>query len=179
MTRVTAFGMPKKGPVGSTWEELTGKAESSDMGAKRAADESGSKDSDGDKKRKRPQADSAEGGASSGGWGRNEDVRRKSMYNLDFALQDNRLSITFLRSGKADKSEQRRVGRIENKNASTVCFACRQKGHAARECPNVLLAAQTPDAPVGKGEAQVQKGMKRGKGKMGSDVAGSGGRCYR
>lgn len=84
--------------------------------------------------------------------------------------------------GKAERTEQRRVGRIENKNSSTICFACRQKGHAARECPNVLLAAQTPDAEgagiEGSG-AGPKKGMKRGKGQMGSDVTGAGGRCYR
>lgn len=32
-------------------------------------------------------------------------------------------------------SERRRLQRIAEKNANTTCFACREKGHAARDCP--------------------------------------------
>ncbi|PAV18431.1 zf-cchc type zinc finger [Pyrrhoderma noxium] len=35
------------------------------------------------------------------------------------------------------KSEQRRQNRIKEKLATTTCFACREKGHAARDCPKV------------------------------------------
>jgi zinc finger CCHC domain-containing protein 9 len=94
-------------------------------------------------------------------------------------------------AGKAQRSEQRRVGRQAAKHASTTCFACRSKGHAAKDCPNVLLASASSDlAPVGeesagdkrKAEESQQappRGMKRAKGKKGADVAGTSGRCYR
>ncbi|KDR67577.1 hypothetical protein GALMADRAFT_258256 [Galerina marginata CBS 339.88] len=32
-------------------------------------------------------------------------------------------------------TEARRIKRIEEKDAATTCFACREKGHAARDCP--------------------------------------------
>ncbi|KAL0579378.1 hypothetical protein V5O48_002654 [Marasmius crinis-equi] len=35
----------------------------------------------------------------------------------------------------AVRSESRRVKRIAARNADTTCFACREKGHAARDCP--------------------------------------------
>ncbi|KAI0637792.1 hypothetical protein C8Q77DRAFT_1087895 [Trametes polyzona] len=31
-------------------------------------------------------------------------------------------------------SEQRRIKRIQDRNADTTCFACREKGHTARDC---------------------------------------------
>ena len=69
------------------------------------------------------------------------------------------------------------------KYSSTTCFACRSVGHAARDCPNVLLAASGDggsaamlDDAVGNG-SKGKEGMKRKKGKMGGDV--TGGKCYR
>lgn len=32
-------------------------------------------------------------------------------------------------------SEARRLNRIKHKSSETTCFACREKGHAAKECP--------------------------------------------
>ncbi|KIM45524.1 hypothetical protein M413DRAFT_342817 [Hebeloma cylindrosporum] len=32
-------------------------------------------------------------------------------------------------------TEARRLKRIKQKNSDTVCFACREKGHAAKDCP--------------------------------------------
>jgi hypothetical protein len=71
--------MPKKGNTGSTWEELSGKpssttegqAESSGMASKRSAD--GGKG----EKRKWGGGQEEEGEGRSGGWGRNEDVKRE------------------------------------------------------------------------------------------------------
>ncbi|KAJ7219334.1 hypothetical protein GGX14DRAFT_591632 [Mycena pura] len=34
------------------------------------------------------------------------------------------------------KSNIRRLDRIDERNAATTCFACRSKGHSARECPS-------------------------------------------
>jgi hypothetical protein len=84
MTRVTAFGFPKKGNTASTWEELTGnassstgnegaKAESSEMAIQREAG-AGS----GDKKRKRREDKVEEESGRTGGWGKNDDIKRES-----------------------------------------------------------------------------------------------------
>lgn len=88
----------------------------------------------------------------------------------------------FLATGKAQKTEDRRQGRVQDRNSNTTCFACRAKGHAAKDCPNVLLAAANTD--LGQEEVEEQpsgdsRGLKRKKGKKGADLAGSSGRCYR
>lgn len=96
----------------------------------------------------------------------------------------------------ADRSADRRVKRQNLNTTNTTCFACRSVGHAARDCPNVLLAAQGintdgtatmlgdgekrnegQDAPGAEPQGDAGKGMKRGKGKKGGDV--TGGKCYR
>ncbi len=33
-------------------------------------------------------------------------------------------------------TEARRLKRIDQKNVQTTCFACREKGHAAKDCPS-------------------------------------------
>ena len=33
-------------------------------------------------------------------------------------------------------TEARRLKRISQKDMQTTCFACREKGHAAKDCPN-------------------------------------------
>ncbi|KAH9944725.1 hypothetical protein B0H21DRAFT_694731 [Amylocystis lapponica] len=35
-------------------------------------------------------------------------------------------------------SERRRIQRIQERHADTVCYACREKGHAARDCPKAV-----------------------------------------
>lgn len=93
----------------------------------------------------------------------------------------------------AERSDDRRMKRQNLTTTNTTCFACRSVGHAARDCPNVLLAAQGINNEgtatlLGDGEKaeggeaqekgkQAEKGMKRGKGKRGGEV--TGGRCYR
>ena len=41
-------------------------------------------------------------------------------------------------SYRAAKSEKRRLDRIREKSQNTICFACRERGHAARDCPKTL-----------------------------------------
>lgn len=104
----------------------------------------------------------------------------------------------------AERTESRREHRITTKHQGTTCFACRGIGHAARDCPNVLLAAagganavEGTAAMLGDGAASTAlqvdeaskgakvtevgkdegKGMKRGKGKKGGEI--TTGRCYR
>ena len=86
----------------------------------------------------------------------------------------------------AEHSESRRIKGISEKYAGTTCFACRSVGHAARECPNVLLAAvvgegsstdRLEDPAIKTVKAPGAKGMKRKSGKKGGDV--TGGQCYR
>ncbi|KAF7338244.1 hypothetical protein MVEN_02049700 [Mycena venus] len=43
-------------------------------------------------------------------------------------------------------AEARRLKRIEERNAATTCFACRLKGHSARDCPS---AGEKSNAVVG------------------------------
>lgn len=86
-------------------------------------------------------------------------------------------------------AELRRVKRADERNSQVTCFACRSLGHAARDCPNVLLALEKQegsatllgDAAGGEGAGEEGttegKGMKRKKGKKGGDVVG--GKCYR
>jgi zinc finger CCHC domain-containing protein 9 len=38
-------------------------------------------------------------------------------------------------SWRAEQSELRRQKRISGRQADTICFACRKKGHAAKDCP--------------------------------------------
>lgn len=91
----------------------------------------------------------------------------------------------------ADHAAQRREKRQHNRDSGTTCFACRSVGHAARDCPNVLLALEKgvegvegAAAMLGDGEAKSKpeengqkRGMKRKQGKKGGDVVG--GKCYR
>ncbi|KAI0676848.1 hypothetical protein C8Q78DRAFT_1149198 [Trametes maxima] len=60
-------------------------------------------------------------------------------------------------------SEQRRMKRINDRNADTTCFACRAKGHTARDCTN-SLATDALESERGKG------------GRSGRDAVGI---CYR
>ena len=84
----------------------------------------------------------------------------------------------------AELSEARRTKRISEKYSGTTCFACRSVGHAARDCPNVLLAASGGGEgsagllSTGEGTTGTAgRGMKRKAGKNGGEV--TGGRCYR
>ncbi|RPD61939.1 hypothetical protein L226DRAFT_508810 [Lentinus tigrinus ALCF2SS1-7] len=61
-------------------------------------------------------------------------------------------------------SEQRRMKRIDDRNAQTICFACREKGHTARDCTNTLA----PDALEGEAGKPTTK--------SGRDAVGI---CYR
>lgn len=84
MTRVTAFGFPKKGNTASTWDELTGRAtgdesaqaESSGNAQRRKG---GEENDGGYKKRKRKDERGEEGNANgrTGGWGKNDDIKRE------------------------------------------------------------------------------------------------------
>ncbi|KII92610.1 hypothetical protein PLICRDRAFT_103776 [Plicaturopsis crispa FD-325 SS-3] len=57
---------------------------------------------------------------------------------------------------RALQSETRRQKRISERQAGTICFACRQKGHAAKDCPVALStnndgSEKTDNAPNGVG----------------------------
>ncbi|EJU04416.1 hypothetical protein DACRYDRAFT_114745 [Dacryopinax primogenitus] len=42
---------------------------------------------------------------------------------------------------RAIASEERRIGRIADRQAQTICFACRQPGHSVRDCPDISGSA--------------------------------------
>ncbi|AFR93464.2 zinc knuckle family protein [Cryptococcus neoformans C23] len=97
-------------------------------------------------------------------WGRDPELARRSKLS-------------------AKHAEDRKQRRIEDRNANVTCFACRGVGHAARACPNILLAATTVAAPEEKGEGEGQGGIekkevgRRKGGKKGGDVTSN--KCYR
>ncbi|CCO28975.1 putative protein C683,02c [Rhizoctonia solani AG-1 IB] len=52
---------------------------------------------------------------------------------------------------RKQSSEIRRLRRIDERHKDTICFACREKGHAAKECPKANLDEAEGDAlPVKK-----------------------------
>lgn len=100
----------------------------------------------------------------------------------------------------------RRLKRADNRTTATTCFACRGIGHAARDCPNILLAASGENGSAAMLEAdsmaerqaealaagdegdgaakesgKLAKKGKKGKGKNKEVTGGqvTGGRCYR
>ncbi|WVQ71873.1 hypothetical protein IAR50_001415 [Cryptococcus sp. DSM 104548] len=191
MARITSVGMGRKKFVASAAEEAQAKtaateqpqqveqaekpekAESSSKpkaggsqpaakkkrrGRERTKDENGKRIAIGEKK-----------GADDGKkpWGRDANVARKQ------------------RVGRANLSskhaEDRIKRRAEQKNMNVTCFACRSMGHAARDCPNILLAATTVGAPVEGQESEAPqnetKSSRRKGGKKGGDV--TTGKCYR
>ncbi|KAJ9121684.1 hypothetical protein QFC22_002304 [Naganishia vaughanmartiniae] len=176
MTRVTSFLMPKRDQQASTFEEMRAAAtpkpepvtkEAPQMETDKPTEKKQGKSRPNPQKRKRENREKAaqqesaqqEETGPAQGWGKREDVMRK-----------------------AQKTEDRRQGRVQDRNTNTTCFACRAKGHAAKDCPNVLLAAANTD--LGQDEVEEQpsadsRGLKRKKGKKGADLAGSSGRCYR
>ncbi|KAI0049864.1 hypothetical protein FA95DRAFT_1581497 [Auriscalpium vulgare] len=54
---------------------------------------------------------------------------------------------------KALASEQRRLKRLADRHANTICFACRESGHAAKDCPS--FTAEKPGSGKGKGKDVV------------------------
>ncbi|KLO11729.1 hypothetical protein SCHPADRAFT_830574, partial [Schizopora paradoxa] len=57
-----------------------------------------------------------------------------------------------------EASEQRRLQRIGERQANTTCFACREKGHAAKDCPTAKeLIKGYDDAALEGEEGQHQK----------------------
>ncbi|KAI0063545.1 hypothetical protein BV25DRAFT_1906973 [Artomyces pyxidatus] len=56
---------------------------------------------------------------------------------------------------RAAASEQRRLKRLAERHANTTCFACRETGHAARECPNV----KSEQTEGGKGKGREVLGI--------------------
>lgn len=100
------------------------------------------------------------------------------------------------------RSEDRRLKRVDQRQNQTTCFACRGVGHAARDCPNILLAAsgqagtaalleaddmakrqaellaaEGEGAGADGGKAGGVKSGKRDKKAKGGDIVG--GKCYR
>ncbi|KAF8678261.1 Phosphoribosylformylglycinamidin [Rhizoctonia solani] len=47
---------------------------------------------------------------------------------------------------RKQSSESRRLKRIDERRKDTTCFACREKGHAAKECPKANLDVTDDDA---------------------------------
>lgn len=61
---------------------------------------------------------------------RNLDRKKKSLLFIFLLIE---LLLTFV--SVLDATEARRLRRIEEKASATICFACRETGHAAKNCP--------------------------------------------
>ena len=59
--------------------------------------------------------------------------------------------ICIIHVDATSRSEARRIKRIRERDANTICFACREKGHAARDCRNVKPEGENS----GKGSKKV------------------------
>ncbi|KAF6763315.1 hypothetical protein DFP72DRAFT_875339 [Ephemerocybe angulata] len=60
------------------------------------------------------------------------------------------------RGSRPNPKEQRRLARIDEKLRTTTCFACREKGHAAKDCPKASeLGATAEEETQQKGGAPV------------------------
>ncbi|KAH9830713.1 uncharacterized protein C8Q71DRAFT_784166 [Rhodofomes roseus] len=68
---------------------------------------------------------------------------------------------------RKEASERRRPKRKDPRTSDTVCFACREMGHAARECTKAL------EAPEGSGDASAGTGARKSVGKSAVGI------CYR
>lgn len=58
-------------------------------------------------------------------------------------------------SWRAEQSELRRQQRIAERLSNTICFACRKKGHAAKDCPDSRVEDDTLEGEAGDKVVQV------------------------
>ena len=57
---------------------------------------------------------------------------------------------------RKDASEKRRRRRIAERNVNTICFACREKGHAVQDCPKITDGSiKPPEKQNGFGASEV------------------------
>lgn len=71
----------------------------------------------------------------------------------------------------AERADARRTKRAEDRDVNTTCFACRGTGHAARDCPNILAAAEGAHGSAAMLEAD---GLARKAGLVGGEESGDG-----
>lgn len=78
----------------------------------------------------------------------------------------------------AQASEKRRLKRIQIRQSDTICFACREKGHAAKDCPKTAPVrnrlADSDGALEEDDGAEGRSGSKKGK-----RLKNTVGMCYR
>ncbi|KAK4686670.1 zinc finger CCHC domain-containing protein 9, partial [Tremellales sp. Uapishka_1] len=155
MARFTSIGLPRKTFVASAAEEATeSTGPENQAGPSTEVEGDALADGAGKKKRKRKGKGGAEKEVEQEKWGR--------AYQI------------------ADPDPE---ARRDPRHAKTTCFACRSVGHAARDCPNVLLAAAGGEGSAsmlegaGNATGKGEKGMKRKKGVQGSKLTGN--KCYR
>ncbi|OBZ70619.1 hypothetical protein A0H81_09398 [Grifola frondosa] len=117
--------------------------------SREAGEEGGEGGQANEEHREVPEANEADDGASSrAGKGKKHDKRMRDINMRKLA------------------SERRRLKRVDERNSDTICFACREKGHTARDCRTVI--ANTGE--------QGSKTQSKTKAKSGRDAVGL---CYR
>lgn len=67
----------------------------------------------------------------SGKKGRDKKLKGTCFHAISSTVSWDKTAATW----RAEQSELRRQKRISERQTDTICFACREKGHAARDCP--------------------------------------------
>ncbi|KAH7913282.1 hypothetical protein BJ138DRAFT_657062 [Hygrophoropsis aurantiaca] len=149
MTRITNFGRKRTyveagfSAEAAADSELARDVEPSQetTSTHRAADPTDSTSDPSKKKRKRtkkPKADGSKGKESTEIAEANAEQEGESSHSV----QEKKTKKKPLKAHKKNyasdrikRSEDRRLRRISERDANTICFACREKGHSARDCP--------------------------------------------
>lgn len=82
---------------------------------------------------------------------KNRDENRRSLSHHCSVSVEGTYSHSTEEAMRLATSEKRRRQRQEEKLVNTTCFACRQKGHAAKSCPNTTSLGEAK----GKGASQI------------------------
>ncbi|KAI9173219.1 hypothetical protein H9P43_007350 [Blastocladiella emersonii ATCC 22665] len=142
MTRYTQIGGKKTHLAASEFVAkplLPTKSEQQQQAAQSSKPASAEPPSDaGSGKKQSAAADGAAGKAKGGKHGKGKKRSRSDDNGLDGPVSD-------IKRFRADRKQQK----LDKKKRSTICFHCRQPGHAIKECPSLPSSASSSPTKVG------------------------------